>query len=267
MRILIRTSKWAIWSRRFGSFAVPITVLPILLHRERLLESPSFVTIEYIALAVAGLAVFLAIGAYARLWVTGDQGWAKATWGLFFGLLCLAPFGYLGVEVYRYPRISEIDTDPARPPVLREARPEPNTPAQLAAIASKFPNAQSRSYPIEATQMFALVREMIEQRGWEERTRRSPQTALDEGQINAIAMSLLGWRDEVAVRVTGDAQGSDVAMRSAPLHQWHDFGENGRRVEEFLLALDQRVTLLLRDAANVPAAESEAEAGAPAAGN
>jgi hypothetical protein len=35
MRILIRTSKWAIWARRFGSLALPLAAIPVLMHRER----------------------------------------------------------------------------------------------------------------------------------------------------------------------------------------------------------------------------------------
>jgi hypothetical protein len=42
-------------------------------------------------------------------------------------------------------------------------------------------------------------------------------------------------------------------MRSASLHSGPDFGENGRRIEEFLVALDDRVTLMLRDAPLTPA--------------
>jgi hypothetical protein len=33
-------------------------------------------------------------------------------------------------------------------------------------------------------------------------------------------------------------------MRSASLHNLHDLGENGRRIEEFLAALDNQITLL-----------------------
>jgi hypothetical protein len=93
----------------------------------------------------------------------------------------------------------------------------------------------------------------VEARGWDVRTQRAPPTALDVGQINAIAVTLFGWRDEVAVRVTGTAQGSNIDMRSVPLSGFHDFGENGRRIEEFLLALDQKITLTLRDAPQTPA--------------
>jgi hypothetical protein len=127
-------------------------------------------------------------------------------------------------------------------------------PVDRPAIEAAFPNARNRTYPIEAAEMFALVRGLVEARGWEPRAQREPQTPLAAGQINAVATTLLGWRDEVGIRIQGDPQGSIVAMRSVSLHPGHDLGENGRRIEEFFTALDERVTQVLRDAPLGPAA-------------
>src|SRR5690606_25345305 len=131
MRILIRTSKWAIWSRRFGSLAVPLAVIPVFLHREQLIQSSEFAVIEAIAFGVAVLAVVLALGAYIRLWITGDQGWSKATWGLVFGLICVLPIAYLIGEAARYPVLNEVSTDFNDPlPLQADVRPAPTNAAQ-----------------------------------------------------------------------------------------------------------------------------------------
>lgn len=249
MRILIRTSKWAIWARRFGSLALPLTIIPVFLHREQMITSSDFAVIEAVAAGVAALAVGLALGAFGRLWMTGDQGWSKAGWGLFFGIVCLLPFAYLGYEAVQYPMVNEVTTDVVDPlPLTSSVRVAPTSPELRDKIEATFPNVRTRSYPIEATEMFSIIEDLVDARGWEVRTRRAPPTALDVGQINAISMSILGWRDEVAIRVAGTAQGSTIDMRSVPLSGFHDFGENGRRIEEFLLALDQKITLTLRDA-------------------
>lgn len=261
MRILIRTSKWAIWARRIGSLALPLAIIPVFLHRERLILSSDFAIIETVALIVAGLAMFLALGAFVRLWITGDQGWGKATAGFLLGLLCLAPFGAVAYFAARYPSTADISTDPDKPPGIVSQLPA-HQPVDYEAVAAVFPNAQDRNYPIGAPQMFAIVAGLVDERGWEPRARREPQTPLAEGQVNAVAMTLLGWREEVAIRISGVPQGSVVAMRSAALHPGHDLGENGRRIEEFLVALDERVTLLLRDAP-VTAAPAEEEETAP----
>ena len=119
---------------------------------------------------------------------------------------------------------------------------------ERARIEQAFPNARSRTYPVAAGDMFALVEQLFAERGWDIRTKRTPLDVLDTGQLNAIATTLLGWQHEVVVRVTGSAAGSTVAMRSASLTAFHDFAENGERIEAFLLDLDNRVTLMLRDA-------------------
>jgi hypothetical protein len=265
MRILIRTSKWAIWARRFGSLALPLTIIPVFLHREQMIGSSDFAIVEVVAAGVAALAVFLALGAFGRLWITGDRGWGKAAWGLIFGIACLLPFGWLAWEATRYPVVNEVTTDIATPlPLVSPVRVAPTSAALRDAIAETFPNARTRSYPVESTGLFAIVERLVEQRGWDIRLRRAPPTALDTGQLNAIAMALLGWRDEVAIRITGTAQGSTVDMRSVPLASMTDFGENGRRIEDFLVALDDEITRTLRDAPQ-PVAVPETDTGTPPA--
>lgn len=263
MRILIRTSKWAIWARRLGSFAVPLTVLPVLLHREQMIGSSDFVIVETVAAAIAALAVFLALGAFGRLWITGDRGWGKAVWGLVFGLVCLLPFGFFGYEAMRYPAVNEVTTDIADPlPLVSSIRVVPTSTALQDVISATFPNARTRSYPVDATEMFVIVERLVMQRGWDVRTKRAPPGALGTGQINAIAVRLFGWRDEVALRIAGTTQGSTIDMRSVPLAGFVDFGENGRRIEEFLVALDQQITLTLRDGAQ-PDVAPDADSDAP----
>lgn len=253
MRILIRTSKWAIWARRFGSLALPLAIVPVFMHRERIITSADFHLIELIAMGVAALALILALGAFARLWVTGDEGWGKAAMGLFFSLLCLVPLLSVVFLALRYPPITDVTTDFDRPPgLVSRVETSPWTAGERTAIEAAFPNARTRTYPIEAPQIYALAARLAEQKGWELRARREPQSALAEGQVNAIVTTLLGWRDEVAIRVSGNPQGSSVAMRSTALHKLHDLGENGRDIEDFLTALDTQVTLLLRDAPVVP---------------
>lgn len=261
MRILIRTSKWAIWSRRVGSFALPVAILPIFMHRERLIETPTFHLIEGIAIAVAALALVLALGAFLRLWITGDQGWGKAGLGLVFSLAVLAPVAFGLLVSLRYPGITDITTDPSEPPILIAGiEPPPQTPDLVARVRVAFPNAQTRTYPLDPMQLYAVAGALAQTQGWDIQLRRAPQSALDEGQINAVAMTLLGWRDEVSIRIRGEAEGSRVDVRSAGLSGIPDLGANGQRVEGFLIALDNEVTALLRD---TPAATTPLE-GDPA---
>ena len=263
MRILIRTSKWAIWARRLGTFALPLAIIPVFLHRERIISSDDFATIELVAGGFALAALVLALGAFVRLWITGDQGWYRATVGMVFALICLAPMAFVLWLAFHYPSVTDVSTDFARPPALVTVISRIATPEQRAELEAAFPNARTRTYPIAAEQMFDIVEQLGAASGWEPRARRAPTHALDEGDLNAIATTLLGWRDEVAVRVLGTAAGTMIDMRSAAAHSWSDLGENGRRIEAFLLALDQRITLMLRDAPQTAGAPTEPEPASP----
>ena len=207
MRILIRTSKWAIWARRFGSFALPLAIIPILMHRERMIETPTFHLLEGVAAMVAVLSLALALGAFVRLWLTGDQGWGKATMALVFAAIVLLPLAFGAVQAVRYPAVYDVTTDPSDPPQLISGLPAtPQTPDVVAKIRVGFPNVQPRNYPIDPAQMFTLAEALARARGWDMRFRRVPQGS-SEGQLNAIAMRPLGWRDEVAVRIRATAKG------------------------------------------------------------
>ncbi|MBI4921422.1 MAG: DUF1499 domain-containing protein [Devosia nanyangense] len=257
MRILVRTSKWAVWARRFGALALPLAVLPVLLHREHIITSENFIAVEAVALALAALAVAMALVAFVRLWFTGDQGWGRAALALIFGMLCLGPaawFGWLALHDPDSPDVSTDFTNP--PPLVSFVESRFIGPDERQRIEATFPNARSRSYPIAAPQMFDVVAGLVDDRGWEPRARRAPQTSLDAGQLNVVVTTLLGFRQEVAIRVAGGNDGATVAMRSASLSSFPDFGENGQRVEAFLLDLDNQVTLMLRDAPAAPQADN-----------
>ncbi len=248
MRILIRTSKWAIWARRFGSFALPLMVIPVWMHRNQMLTSETFQIILAVAIVSALLAVFFGLGAYARLWQTGDRGWGRATIGLFLGLLCLSPLAYGASLAVRYPATADVATA-ATPPLRLMVKPPASSPAPAPSrevILAAFPNALSRTYQLDTGQVFELVEELVASRGWETRVRRVPGSAVREGQINALAMTFFGWRDEIVVRVSRSGQGSEVAMRSTSLVGVHDLGRNGTRIEAFLLELDELVFELNR---------------------
>lgn len=173
--------------------------------------------------------------------------------GFFLSLLCLLPLGYVLFEecARALPNISDIATDAASPPglVTRPAilpiAPPSSLPSPMPVIVP-IPSRRRRCtrssspWPNSAAAI---------------RARRKPQTPLAEGQLNAIAMTLIGYRSEVAVRVQGDPQAATVSMRSAWLFGGHDRrGQGrGRGIErEFLTALDDRVTQILRNAPPLP---------------
>ncbi|MBL8596582.1 MAG: DUF1499 domain-containing protein [Devosia sp.] len=256
MRILVRTSKWAVWARRFGALALPLAAIPVLLHRGHLITSDNFIATETVAMALAAAAIGMALVAFARLWFTGDQGWGRATVAFVFGTICLLPAAYFAWLAASTPASPDVSTDFAEsPPLVSFVESRFIGPEERERIEAAYPNARSRTYPIEAPQMYDVVGRLVEARGWDVRATRAPLGPLDTGQYNAVVTTLLGFSQEVAVRVAGGADGATVDMRSTSLSAFPDFGENGQRVEAFLLELDNQVTLMLRNAPAQPVAQ------------
>lgn len=254
MRILIRTSKWAILARRLGSLAIPLTVIPVLLHRERFIPSDIFLIAALLAALVATLAICAALVALVRLWFTGDKGWGLAFAGLLLGLLCLLPYGYFAMLALHYPPVTDIATmDRSALPLVLEPdttlMPPPKllSPPQLEAT---FPNVKTRTYPLDTQQTYGIVLRMVTDRGWDIRYQQAPTSPTGTGRINARIVTLFGWREEAVLLVTDAADGTNVDMRSASINAVHDFGSNGSRIEGFLVDLDTEITTLLRDNPN-----------------
>lgn len=250
MRILIRTSKWAIWARRLASLVLPLVVITVGLHWQRLITSDVFLVAAGVVGCIAVLTLLVSIIALGRLWHTGDQGWGRTLVGLLVGLLCLVPYGWYGALALQYPAVTDIaTTERGQLPLLFEPGMETMpTPRVLDAVRQKavFPNVAPRTYPLAPTQTFALVSRMVDDRGWTVLLSDAPSGGAP-GRITAQATTLMGWREEIVLRVMADTEGSRVDMRSASINAIHDFGSNGNRIEEFLVALDTEVTTLLRD--------------------
>ena len=255
MRILVRTSRWAVWARRLGSLALPLTALPILMHRSRAIPTETFEVVGILALAVIVLTLLCCAGAFTRIWITGDRGWGRAFAGLFFALVCLSPFGLLAYDYLRYPSSGDVSTDLVNPPPLQTASLF-GTPVEV--VSPEFANLKPRRYPLPVAQVFALVDKLVGERGWDVQRRHVPVDGGD-ASIAAVATTLLGFRSEVALRVAPDADGSILDMRSVSLSRFHESGANGVRVEDFLDTIDARITLLIKDQPAGSTDDSDAE--------
>lgn len=267
MRILIRTSRLAVWARRFASLAVPLIVLSLVLHRTGLISSASFEIVILMGGAAAALAVLLAILSFIRLWWTGDQGWGRALAAFIIGLVCLAPFGYFGLLAREAPPVLDVATTWSPPIALQAAAPrDPPGEAQLAALNAAFPSATTRRYPLDAAQVFLVIDQLAQDRGWLVLSRSAPEGEGGRWFLNALDTRLLGWRDEVAVLVSGDLTSAVVDMRSAAVAGTFDFGANGGRIESFLAELDKAIGNVLRDnPAGIELPEDEPAAPVPGA--
>lgn len=243
MRVLVRTSTLAIWSRRLGSFALAVIGLSFLLHLFDQLDTETFVLSLMIGTGIAALGFLLALAAYVRLWFTGDKGWGLASTGLVTALLAVLPAGYAAAMAARYPSTVDVTTAINNPPALLSAAPGPVAALDPETVLDSFPNLITRSYQVDPGALYALAEGLVRQRGWEITRARPALAAGAPATLNVMRRTLLGWRSEMALRIMPSSLGAQIDLRSASLRPLlHDQGENGRAIETFLLALDHAVT-------------------------
>jgi uncharacterized protein (DUF1499 family) len=242
------TSRLAIWARRCAFFALTATILSILIVRSGILEPiPALATFGG-ALVVAVFGIVLAFGAFIVVWKDGTDGVGHAFAAIGIGVALLAYPAYLGYEAYKLPMINDITTDPIDPPrfdVLARLRPR-GTVEYAGLYAAEL---QRKAYPdIEPLDVSAppkaaydVTMAVITRRKWRVVVDRPPQPGRRDGQIEAVARTpIMGFRDDVSIRIRPDDDGSRIDVRSASRYGRHDFGGNASRIRSLLEDIEAR---------------------------
>lgn len=217
-------------------------IVAIPLHIFDLIPSDAFAISLALGLGAAGLALLLGILAYVVLWFTGDRGWRPASFGVALGLICLAPAAYAGYLAVSYPSTADISTALLSPPDLIMARGS-DVEIDPESILVSYPNLLTRFYQIPPSVLHQLALTLARQRGWQIISSTAPEAEDSGGTLNAIRRSLLGWSNEIALRISPGPVGALIDLRAASLYPTpHDLGDNGRSIEGFLRALDLSVT-------------------------
>ena len=243
------TSRLAIWSRRLALFSLAATFIAIIVVRSGALEIVPALSTLGGALALALLAILLAFGAATSIWKDGVGGIGEAVTGLLIGLALIAYPLYVGAKAYRLPAIYDITTDPIDPPrfdAIARLRPRDANPVSDAGLytAEQQRTAYSDIEPdmtsVSPQEAYDAALKVITRRKWHVVDARPPQgTAPREGLIEAIARTpILGFRDDVAVRVRATRDGARIDVRSASRYGRHDLGTNAARVRALIEDID-----------------------------
>ena len=84
---------------------------------------------------------------------------------------------------------------------------------------------------------------VVTKRKWRIVDARSPQAGRREGRIEAVARTaLMGFRDDVVIRVRAISGGSRLDIRSASRYGQRDFGANAQRVLGLLEDIEEAAT-------------------------
>ena len=91
-------------------------------------------------------------------------------------------------------------------------------------------------------------------RKWRVVADRPPQPSQPNGQIEVVARTaIMGFRDDVAIRVRPDGDGARIDMRSASRYGHHDFGTNAARIRGLLDDIDAQASASTEERRERPA--------------
>jgi uncharacterized protein (DUF1499 family) len=243
------TSRLAIWARRTALFSLAATLIAIIIVRSGALDIVPALSTLAGALVLAMVAILLAFAAGIAIWREGVGGVREAVTALLVGVALIAYPLYLGVKAYRLPAIYDVTTDPIDPPrfeAIARLRPRDANPVtyaglytaeqQRAAYSDIEPDLTNSS-PQEA---YDAALKVITKRKWHIVDARPPQPAAPrEGRIEAVARTpILGFRDDIVVRVRATTDGARIDVRSASRYGRHDLGANAARVRALIDDVD-----------------------------
>jgi uncharacterized protein (DUF1499 family) len=242
-------SRLAVWARRIAVFSLAVAALAIIIERADLLEIIPVLVTFGAALVLAMLAILLAFASFVALWINGGPGFAQAITAVLIGAGLLGYPGYLAYKGYRLPAIKDITTDPIDPPrfeVVARLRP-PNSslyPGLATAELQKeaWPDIEPLLVNVTPKAAFDGAVAIITKRKWRIVDSRPPLPNR-EGHIEAIARTpIMGFRDDVVVRVRPAREGAKIDIRSASRYGTTDFGANATRVLALLDDIDDAAT-------------------------
>ena len=152
----------------------------------------------------------------------------------------------------KLPRINDVTTDVAAPPhfvTLAKLRTGEANPA--AYPGRRFAQEQQKAYPDLRTfvvdrgveEAFELVEEVVRKLKWKVAAAEPPTgKPAKGGLLEATDQTLVvGFTDDIIVRVEGNATRSRIDVRSASRYGHADLGQNATRVRRFLAELQSRV--------------------------
>ena len=185
------------------------------------------------------------------------------------GAVVLAYPAYLGLQYRKLPPIHDITTDPIDPPRFEAlARLRSGEGANTAVYAGLYSAEQQRlAYPdietveleVPALRAYEVTLALVNKRKWRVVDERPPQPRRD-GRIEAIAQTLImGFREDVTIRIKPDGEGSRVDIRSSSRYFESDLGSNAARVTKLIEDINTAV-----DSAKPAVKKPQAPAKAPA---
>ncbi|MGH1418409.1 MAG: DUF1499 domain-containing protein [Hyphomicrobiaceae bacterium] len=242
----------ALWTSRVAVFSACVLLSGLMLHRLFSMPTPVMLNLVGFGFAGAVLALILAAVASLVMWFRGGEGAARIVFGSLIALGVLAWPASAIPTMMSLPSINDVTTHPEQPPpFVRVTRQRPEGANSTQYPGEAFATIQKVAYPDlkpliirrSVNETFEVAVQAI--RRLEMEIVREAQPGKSEqqpGYIEAIDSTLiLGFRDDVVVRVYGTENAARIDVRSASRYGKHDFGRNAKRVRRVLKEIVARL--------------------------
>jgi uncharacterized protein (DUF1499 family) len=239
---LQKTVHEGLWSRRIALFFVQLLILTVVLHRFGMLATPAALNLFGVSLAGLLLAILVAVFGLVRIWFGGQAGAKEAFAGIAIALIGLAAPAYFLANFFLLPHLNDVETTPREPMQFtallaqRPADANPIVEPDLEAAAEQekaYPDIRSMELERSSTEVFDMVHEAVKRMGWTIVASEPPGES-GPGRIEATDQTLvMGFTDDVLVRVRGDDTQAFIDLRSVSRYGRHDLGANAKRIRGF----------------------------------
>lgn len=257
------------WTSRLATFSVALLILTLFLHRVFSLPTSIALNIASLCFLGAALALLMAIVAGLDIWITGRQGAPRIFVGASLALALLAVPASVYTLALQWPQINDVTTDTRAPPefvssiALRDPGSNPVAyPGAEFAVQqqSSYPDIQTMLVPRPVEETYEIVLQAIAK--LRHKTSRAQPPDAEAGRAGAIEFTdhtmVLGFADDIVIRVAQRENGSAVDIRSASRFGRNDFGHNAERIR---LLLREIVGRLEASVPNMLPAKPKVQAG------
>ncbi|MBR1201796.1 MULTISPECIES: DUF1499 domain-containing protein [unclassified Bradyrhizobium] len=235
----------ATWSRNLAIFSVVAVVVSIIIVRFGFLEVKPALATFFGALGLAGLSILLGLAAFAAIWQNGTRGMGRILLAFLIDAAILGYPAYLTYQYRKLPRIYDVTTDAIDPPkfeaLARLRTGEGTNPAAYAGLYSAekqraaYPDIETVELETPVDRAYEMTLRLVNRRKWLVIDARAPQPPRRIGRIEAVARTpIMGFREDVSIRVTPDDEDSRVDIRSASRYFDADLGSNAARVKKLI---------------------------------
>lgn len=242
----------AIWSRRLALFAIAVAGIGITLAKLGFVDPLSGLAVFAAALMIACMAALFGFAGFVVVWRTGKRGAGVALGGLLLAGALLGLPAFLAVQAIRLPMQNDASTDLVDPPDFSRSS------AALAArgghvngeLPQAWREAQRKTWPdlqpimldLDIGEAWPLVQATVTALHWRVIERQAPGGRQGNARLEAIDFSLLlGFPDDITIRLRPAAGQTRVDIRSASRYGRHDFGVNAKRIEKFATELQAQL--------------------------